>query len=318
MKGILPVLLISLSLCAGAQDLAVFNEYFPDYDILNPAFTGMQNCYSAGILDHHQWLGIKDAPNTQIAFAQGRFSQSRAVNYHGLGLLLSRDQNGSYRHLNATLQYSYHVLLSERGKTHLSLGLAAIANQDVLDEGDFYNFNNDPVISGNRLSAWNPDLTLGIGIYNPRFFGGVTAARLLPNISTLSDPVTADRNRRMYLAFAGTRFAFSRGDIEVEPSVLFMFEESYYARCDLNAKVIIRSHYWLGVSARKFMDRDFKGAIVLLPSGGIVINRLDLAYSYGLDFSAIERRSYGSHSLMLRWKLCRESKGALPCPEAYD
>jgi type IX secretion system PorP/SprF family membrane protein len=318
MKAILPVLLLSLSLCAGAQDLAVFNEYFPEHEILNPAFPGIQNCYSAGILDHHQWVGIKDAPNTQIAFASGRFSQPRAINYHGLGLILSRDQNGSYRHLNAALQYAYHVLLAEKSKTHLSLGLAGIVNQDVLDEGDFYNYNNDPVISGSRLSVWNPDLTLGIGIYNERFFGGITAARLLPNISTLSDPVMADRNRRIYLAFAGSRFAIARRDLEIETSVLFLYEESFYARCDLNAKVIFRSRYWLGVSTRKFIDKDFKGTLVLLPAGGITINRLDIAYSYGLDFSSVQRRSYGSHSLMLRWKLCRESRGSLPCPEAYD
>jgi type IX secretion system PorP/SprF family membrane protein len=317
MKGIFLVLIIAISSIVRAQDIPVFHQYFLDYEILNPAFTGMQNCYAAGISDHHQWLGIKEAPNTQVAFTRGRFTLPGADNYHGLGLLLVRDQNGAFRKLNAALQYSYHLLLSEAGKTHMSLGLSASINQVVLDEGEFYNYSYDPVINGTRLSAWNPDLTLGIGIYHRQYFGGITAARLLPALSFVSDPRPADYNQRLYIFFAGLRIKSGKNDLELEPSVAFILDEAFYSRLDLNSKIIIKSKYWLGVSVRKFMLHEFKGGFTALPSGGIKINKLEIAYSYGLGFSVIQRHSYGSHSLMLSWKLCRESKGALPCP-AYD
>ena len=317
MKGILLVWMIVLSAVSWTQDLPVFNEYFLDYELLNPAFTGMQNCYAAGIIDHHQWLGVKEAPNTQIAFARGRFTLTGITRYHGLGLLLVRDQNGSYRNLNAALQYSYHLTLSEIRKIHLSLGLSASVNQELLDEGEFYNYNYDPVINGTRLSAWNPDLAVGIGVINQRFFGGISASHLLPALSYVSDPQPADYNSRLYILFAGMRIKPDNHTVEVEPSLAFILDEVFYSHLDLNTKIVIKSDYWLGISLRKYMEHEFQGTFAVFPSGGITIRNLEIAYSYYHDFSAFSRHSYGSHSLMLRWKHCRGSKGTVPCP-AYN
>jgi type IX secretion system PorP/SprF family membrane protein len=317
MKALFIIIFIVGLTIAGAQELPVYNQYFPEYEILNPAFTGKQNCYAVSIADHHQWLGIKASPNIQFAYARGRFALHRAVNYHGLGIMLTRDQNGSYRNMEADLIYAYHVLLSDAGKTYLSLGLSAAVNQVTLDEGEFYNYNNDPVISGVRLSAWNPDLALGIGLYNEVFFGGVTAANLLPVLSYVSDPQSADENRRLYIGIAGMRINPRKSDTELESSVVFAYMETMYSRIDLNLKGIYRQSIWLGVSLRKYLTDDFASGLVVLPSAGIHIRNIEIAYSYGLGFSSIQRSSYGSHNLMLTWKLCRESKGAVPCP-AYN
>ncbi|MBN1415171.1 MAG: PorP/SprF family type IX secretion system membrane protein [Bacteroidales bacterium] len=313
------VFLFTLSFCAiaGAQDLPVYNQYFPEYEILNPAFSGKQNCYAVTLSDHHQWLGLKAAPNTQFAYARGRFTMQKASNYHGVGIILARDQNGSYRNMEADLIYAYHVRLSDAGKMFLSLGLSAAIEQTVLDEGDFYNYNNDPVISGARLSAWNPDLAVGVGLYSNVFFGGVTAANLLPSIDYIADPQTADRNQRLYTAIAGIKVKARKSDIEVEPSVVFIYHETLYGRIDLNLKGIYRQRYWIGFSLRKYFISTFTSGVEILPSAGIQIRSLEIAYSYGLGFSSMQRHSYGSHTLMLGWKLCGENSSAVPCP-AYQ
>ena len=302
---------------AGAQDMPVCDQYFAEYEILNPAFTGRENCYTVSISDHHQWLGMKASPNTQFAFARGQFALPRAINYHGLGIMVSRDQNGSYRNLEADLNYAYHVRLSDAGRTYLSLGLAAAIDQVTLDEGDFYNYNGDPAISGARLSAWNPDLSVGAGIYNKTYFGGIAAFNLLPVLSFVSDPQTADRNRRLYVAVAGMRIISRKSALQLEPSFVFQYMETRYGRIDLNLKGFYRQSLWLGLSLRKYLADDLVSSLAVLPSLGIGISNLELAYAYGLGFSSIQRRSYGSHSLLLRWRLCRESKGALPCPAYY-
>jgi len=317
MRAVLLLLLTAGYAMAQAQDLPVYDQYFSEYEILNPAFTGMQNCYAVMVSDHQQWMGIKSAPNTQLAFARGRLSLPDADNYHGLGMIFTRDQNGSYRNLEADLLYAYHVLLSGKGKTYLSFGLSAAINQVTLDEGEFYNYYYDPVISGARLSAWNPDLAIGIGVYNREFFGGVTASNLLPVLSFLSDPQAADRNHRLYIAVAGLKINRGKSDITIEPSVVSAYLESIYSRIDLNIKGFWRQNFWLGVSARQYLTDDFTSGLALLPSTGIYIGNLEISYSYGLGFSSIQRRSYGSHTLSLSWRLCHESKGQVPCP-AYN
>jgi type IX secretion system PorP/SprF family membrane protein len=317
MRASFLLILLAVYAIAGAQEMPVCNQYVAEYEILNPAFTGLENCYAVSISDHHQWLGMKASPNTQFAFVRGRFAFPGAINYHGLGLMVVRDQNGSYRNMEADLVYAYHVRLSEAGKTYLSFGLSAAIDQVTLDEGEFFNFNGDPVISGARLSAWNPDLTVGAALYNQVYYGGIGAFNLLPVLSFVSDPQTADRNRRLYIVVAGLRINSRKSELEFEPSVVFHYLETQYGRIDLNLKGSYRQGLWLGLSIRKYLTDDLASSLALLPSVGIRISNLEIAYSYGLGFSSIQWRSYGSHSLMLRWKLCRESKGAMPCPAYY-
>ncbi len=313
------ILLTGLAVCAvaRAQELQVLNQYFTESEILNPAFTGKENCLAVSLSDYHQWLGMKASPNTQIAFARGRFAFPRALNYHGLGIWITRDQNGSYRNLETDLVYAYHVKLPGTGKTWLSLGFSAAIDQVTLDERDFYNYTGDPAISGARLSAWNPDLSVGISLYNQLFFGGIAAFNLLPVMSFVSDPQTADRNRRLYALVAGLSRNTRWSELQLEPSVVFQYQETRYGRLDLNLKALYREALWIGLSARQTLTDELASGLALLPSVGVSIGPFEIAYSYTLGFSTIQRHNYGSHALALRWKSCRESRGALPCPAYY-
>jgi type IX secretion system PorP/SprF family membrane protein len=300
-----------------SQDLPVYNQYFSEHDILNPAYAGMKNCIALSMADNHQWLGLKAAPNTQYFFVRGRVSFPRAKNYNGVGLILSRDQNGAFRNMDARLIYAYHLLLSDAGETMLSMGFSAGTQQISVNEHDFYNYNNDPVITGNRISVWNPELSIGIAAYNKVFYSGISASNLLPAFSYVTDPQPADQNQRLYIAHAGIIIPFRGKDIEFEPSLAFHLKEMAYNRLDINLKAYYRQMIWLGLSVRQFFSRGAGAVSGLLPAVGIQFKRFEIAYSYGLGFSSIYNNNYGTHHLLIRWKTCHESKGAIPCP-AYN
>ncbi len=318
MKRILLLLLASaINYFLKSQDISVYNQYLPEHEILNPAYAGMYNCLALSIADNHQWLGMKAAPNTQNIFGRGRVSFSSAQNYNGVGLMLTRDQNGAFRNMDAWLIYAYHVLLSDAGETMLSMGLAAGAKQTSVNEYNFYNYNNDPVISGNRVSVWNPQLNIGMAIYNESFYSGISASNLLPALSYVTNPVEADRNQRLFIAHAGIILPLRSKEIELEPSGAFHYKELIYKRLDLNLKVYYRKTFWLGISARQYITGNTGGVFQLLPALGMQLKRFEIAYSYKLGFSSIYKDNYGTHHLLIRWKTCRESKGAIPCP-AYN
>jgi type IX secretion system PorP/SprF family membrane protein len=317
MRSVIAIIFIACSAFSGAQDLTVYNQYFLDYEILNPAFTGWNDCFTVTLSDNHRWIGIKSSPNTQFAYARDRFSRNKASGYHGLGMMVSRDHNGSYQSFEADLIYSYHVLLSSRGKSYLSFGLSASVNQTEIDEGEFYNYTFDPVISGARISAWNPDLAIGACLYNRNYFGGISASGLLPSFSYVSEPVPSDKNYRLYILTGGLRKNLRRYNLELEPSVTFLHMETLYSRIDLNCKGTYRQSFWLGISLRKYLANDFSSSLVLLPSAGFHIHAIEIDYSYELGFTSLQRQSYGTHTLILLWKICRESKGTVPCP-AYN
>lgn len=315
MKKILLLLLASgINYFLKSQDISVYNQYFPEHEILNPAFTGMYNCLALSIADNHQWLGMKSAPNTQYIFGRGRVSFPRAKNYNGVGLMLARDQNGAFRNMNVWLVYSYHVLLSDAGETMLSMGLAAGAKQTSVNEHDFNNYNNDPAISGNRIIVCNPDLNIGMAIYNESFYSGISASNLLPAMSYVTNPIETDRNQRLYIAHAGIILPLRSKEIELEPSGAFHYKELIYKRLDLNLKVHYRQMVWLGLSARQYITGSTGAAFQLLPALGMQLKRFEIAYSYKLGFSSIYKDNYGTHHILIRWKTCRESKGSIPCP----
>lgn len=318
MKKFLYIFLSFTCFLSRAQDLPLYNQYFHDYILINPAFTGKNNCFSVNIADHHQWLGINSAPNTQALYINTRVNpkKSRVSNYHGIGAMVARDQNGPYSQLGFSATYSYHILMSKNRNTFLSFALKGEIFQSVMNQSVLHNYYNDPLVTGERLSAWNPGATFAIAVYNPNYFAGITVADILPQITYLSDPVEAELNRRHYFFIAGFR-TYKRNDFSFEPGLVYKTDENLQNQVDINCKMFYKDMLWAGISYRRNLN-DFPGStITLLPAAGIAFKNLEINYAYGLAFNNLQSRSLGSHYLHIAWKLCKETRSAVPCP-AYE
>ena len=316
LKYVLWFVLVMQYQFVSGQDIPVYNQYFSDYSLICPALTGKDNCYAIGLADQHQWLGIEGAPNTQAIYGTGQFGSSDkgATSYHGLGLLIARDANGPYSALRISGTYSFHVLISEAHKMHLAFALVPSFSQSVLNQGDFLNYNNDPAITGEHLTVWNPNAGISAALYNSNYFAGVSAMDLLPQLSYLSDPVATDRNSRQYFFIAGYRFHNRQNNLVFEPSAVFRFNELISKQVDLNLKVFYKEFFWSGISYRHNMDVIPGSTINILPVIGVFIKNLQLSYVFDFGFKSLQNRSLGSHYIYIGWRLCKESKGSVPCP----
>jgi type IX secretion system PorP/SprF family membrane protein len=301
-----------------AQELPVYDLYIHDINLINPAFRGRENCQIISLADHHQWLGIKDAPNTQVITAYGRFylSQGTTATWHGLGAQFYRDANGAYQQINLGISYAFHVRLPGSGNRALSMGIEALTRQYMLDETGFENISFDPVITGTRINAMSPAFNLGIAFYNQQFLTGITVADLLPSINHIAaqEPVYKGRH---YFVTAGYKIAGSSGIFEFEPYVVLKINESLYKQVDLNIKALYREKLWFGLSYRHNMDHLPGTALFLVPSAGYLSGNIQASYACRFGFNRLTFQSYLSHELMLSWRLCQKRMGALPCP-AYE
>lgn len=298
------------------QELPLFNQYFSDYTLVNPALTAVNNCYSVNIADNHQWLGIENAPNTQALYANGRFNPKRQdiKNYHGIGAMIARDENGPFREFNISGTYSFHLLISESRKTHLSFALSALLYQSSLDESGFNNYTNDPLVTGERISVWYPDFVLAAAVYNPSYFAGITIADFLTTMSGVFEPAENEISRTSFFLIAGYRFR-KKHDLVLEPSVVYKLNGTFQNQADFNIKAIYKKVMFAGISYRHNLD-DFPGATVnLIPAVGVAIKNLNINYAFGIGFNNLQGQSMGSHFLHLSWKFCKEEKGAVPCPD---
>jgi type IX secretion system PorP/SprF family membrane protein len=301
-----------------AQELPVFDLYLHDNTLLNPAFYGRENCRVISLADHHQWLGIKDAPNTQVINAYGRFYLPQGNNdvWHGLGIQLSRDVNGAYQQLNLGGTYAFHVRLPGTRNTSLSMGIEALARQYILDETGFGNVYYDPVISGNRINALSPAFNLGIAVCHPEFYAGITVADLLPPLDNVTEPEPVYQGRHYFLT-AGHVINSRSGIFTFEPSMVIKINESLHRQIDISMKTSFGEKFWFGLSYRHSLDRLPGMSLFLIPFAGYRYGNLQASYAYLSGFNQLAFRSYGSHELMLSWRLCRKEMHALPCP-AYD
>ncbi len=298
------------------QDIPVPNQYFSDYSLICPALIGKDNCNAIALADQHQWLGIEGAPNTQAIYGTGQFGSSdrNTTRYHGLGLLIARDANGPYSAMQISGTYSFHVLISEARKMHLSFALTPSFSQNSLNQGDFLNYNNDPTITGEHLTVWNPNTGISAAVYNSAYFAGAAVLDIFPQLSYLSEPVETDRNSRQYLFIAGYRFQNRQQNLTFEPSAVFRFKEVISKQVDLNLKVFYKELFWSGLSYRHNLDALPGSTINILPTVGVFIKNLQLSYAFDIGFKGLENRSMGSHYIYLGWNLCKESRGSVPCP----
>ncbi|MBN2611983.1 MAG: type IX secretion system membrane protein PorP/SprF, partial [Bacteroidales bacterium] len=184
-------------------------------------------------------------------------------------------------------------------------------------QSTFQNFNNDPMITGERLSAWNPNAGISASVYSPDFFAGLSAINILPKINFLTSTAESESMMISYFAIAGYRFHNSRNILMFEPSAVFGVKELYTKQLDLNLKLFYKNIMWSGISYRHNLDALPGRTVSILPTIGIYIKNLQVSYAFDLGFKGLQNQSFGSHYIYLGWSLCKESMKMVPCP-VYD
>lgn len=287
--------------------------YLIDYIYANPAEAGRKNCFIAHLSDIHQWIGIKNAPNLQTLTAHKGYKKEHRKTYHGLGGLVYRDQNGHYGNMGIKAIYSFHILLNEKKKTYLSMGLAGEYTQRTLDENGFLNYNSDPALSGSGRTTWNPNADFGIILSNKALSFGFAVIDLFPAMKTISDPVISESQSRKYSLYL-SKYIPVNHSVAIEPAFMFKANELLFTQADFSTKILINDLYWLGFSYRHAADAFPGKPLSVLIYAGINIHRWSIDYSFTYNMSTIQKYQYGSHGIIISYKICSNERGAVPCP----
>ena len=296
-----------------AQQTPVSEMYMIDYYYANPAEAGRKNCLIAHLSDVHQWLGIKNAPNMQTLSIHKGFKKEHRMSYHGLGGIIFRDQNGHYGSTGFKASYAFHVLINERKKTYLSMGLSGEYAQRALDENGFLNYNSDPALTGSGQSAWNPNADFGIILSNKTFLAGFALLDLIPVNNSISAPVASERQNRKYSLFFSKSLPLTH-TIEAEPSFMFKINEKLLNEADFNCKLFFNESFWLGLSYRHALDAFPGKSLSLIIYAGVSYNNWCFDYSFAANTGSLQKYHYGTHGLTVSYKICSNEKGAVPCP----
>jgi type IX secretion system PorP/SprF family membrane protein len=301
------ILLLSfISLCE-AQQVPVYSQYIMNEFLMNPSVAGIDGMTIINVSGRKQWFGIKHAPETYSASISTRILKSpinitgnklhkASKGRVGLGAAFVSDKNGAISRTNLQLTYAYHIFIRNN---QLSFGLKTYATQFKVNKELISLDQPDPFIEEMYgKSTIIPDAGAGISFSTPNSHIGLSVSELLESMIKIGqlDMDTKDfEHIRQYSLFGYTKRSIQKTGWEVEPSVLIRGNEDLRFSADLSTRFIYQKEYWAGLSVRT------SGEMILLL--GLKMNRFYLGYSFDYGFNQLSYKSYGSHEIVLAYKL---------------
>ncbi|QLG45279.1 PorP/SprF family type IX secretion system membrane protein [Costertonia aggregata] len=300
MRNKLVALVLLLSAFAtNAQELTLpqLSQYLADNPfVMSPTYAGIGDHIKIRVNGLTQWVGIKDAPDTQSLAADARVG-----NKSGLGILFYNDSNGETKQRGARASFAHHLTLDRYDDEFLSFGLSYNFNQFRIDIENFRD-NNDMSVTDDRATT-NHNFDVGVLYRKDKFYFSLNASNLLDKDLERFNPVFEPNRLRNYYAYTGYRYTKNKNSkLEIEPSVFFqLFESDGRSVTDLNVKFRwydFEDYYYAGVTYR-FLNDQIGSPLYIAPIVGLKKSNFYFGYSYQVILNEILGFSSGTHVVTL-------------------
>lgn len=300
LKIVISIFLISAAgYTANAQQRPITGTYMYNGLLINPAYAGSLNLFSATFVHRDQWVNVDNAPILQSFNAHTSLKKNRI----GVGLQAFRDKIGVREQTGVYASYAYKIRMN---KAILAMGIQGGFDNRVADFSELVLFNqDDPLLTGvdTRLT---PNFGTGIYLANRDFFIGLSVPYILEN--TISNIEGAEsRESRYYYATAGNVITLSE-NLKLNPSVLLRFQENAKLSFDINANLIFENIAYAGVSYRSSNALTFVFQLILN-------DNMRAGYAYETETSDIQQYTLGSHEILLNYRIkIKNAKKDPSCP----
>ena len=280
------------------QELTIpqLSQYLADNPfVMSPTYAGIGDHVKIRVNGLTQWVGIKDAPDTQSLAADMRIGERS-----GIGALLYNDSNGETKQRGARLSFAHHLTLDRYDDEFLSFGLSYNFNQFRIDIENFDAL--DPSVTDDRATT-NHNFDVGVMYRFDKFYFSLNASNLLNKDLTRFNPVFEPNRLRNYYAYTGYRYTKNKNSkLEIEPSIFFqLFGSDCRSVTDLNVKFRwyeFEDYYYVGATYR-FLNDQIGDPLYIAPIAGLKKNNFYFGYSYQIILNEILGYSSGTHVVTL-------------------
>ncbi len=298
MRNIVVIMMLFSALITKAQELnsPQLSQYLADNPfVLSPTYAGIGDHIKIRLNGLSQWVGIKDAPQTQSLAADARVG-----NKSGLGLFLYNDSNGYTRQQGARFSFAHHLTLDRYEDEFLSFGISYNFNQFRIDIEKFD--SPDPSVTDDRSTS-NHNFDVGLLYRKNKFWFSANASNLLDKDLSRFNPVFEPNHLRNYYLYSGYRYTKNKNSrLEIEPSVIYkLFESDGRSETDLNLKFRIydfEDYYYTGINYR-FLNDQIGKPLYIAPFMGFKKSNFYFGYSVQIILNDILAYSYGTHVITI-------------------
>lgn len=272
-----------------AQQDAQYTQFMYNKLGFNPAFAGSVESTEVGAVFRQQWLGLNDAPSSQIA----TFNTPLTSNGTGVAGRLSRVTIGLEQQYNVEGSYAYRIPIG-RG-SRLGMGVSASAryfNIEYQDANPIQGGGVDAAIPGATESKILPNFGAGVYVDGPNYYVGISVPRLLQNdIDLGSEETIISREARHFYFMGGMKFEINE-NLTLEPQMLAKYVANAPFDADFNVTAYVGPSIFTGLSYRLGGNGAGESASVLF--GTYVSDHLSMCIAYDLGLSDLNTAQSGS------------------------
>ena len=301
MRELITILIIvGLTFQVLGQQTPIYNLYFKNPFLYNPAYAGNDSTVRAFLSYRKQWVGVPEAPETQAFTIDGPVKGNV-----GLGISFVNDSDNIISRTGVTFNYAYK--LSLENDQRLAFGLAAGITQnrihfDRINADD----DTDPAILSAMDDRTSLDGSFGL-MYKRKKFGVSFAAHQLfaKNLkfeNTSQFQSVKFKLIRHYIATLQYDFNLKANLLDLTPILLVRSAQGLTPQFELTTLLHYKKDYWLGLSYRH--ESSFVASI-----GANFYEHFSVGYSYEVPTSQFARHNGGSHEFMIGYRFLGKLSG---------
>jgi len=289
-------IILFLSSNTNSQLLPIYSQYFFHTILINPGVAGSSQYMPITLTVRQQWIGIKNAPSTQVLSFHNYIEYLKI----GYGTYLFNDNFGPLTLTGGQACFAYHLPVHTLD-AKLSMGLSIKVYQYKYDQTNFEPINkNDPALKYSLISQIIPESDFGLYFYSKKFSVGISILNLLQyKVDFLAQNLGKNYIPRHFHFIASYLYEFSE-KFYLSPSILYLLTFPTPNYIDLNLKLIYLKNYIFG-----FSYKTNKSASPIL---GIKISNFLFGYSFDYSFSEIKKHSKGSHEILINYNIMEKKK----------
>ncbi|WP_299002050.1 type IX secretion system membrane protein PorP/SprF [uncultured Tenacibaculum sp.] len=289
---ILGVVFSSVNIAAQEVEMPQYVSHLADNPfVISPTYAGIGTGLQVRLNGVIQWIGVKDAPDTQSLTVEARIADT-----FGGGISLFNDSNGYTTQKGAKLSFASHLTLSDFHDSFLSFALSYSFIQFGQDT------SQDNTNSGKPSRAINhSNFDVGLLYRFEKFSITANVVNLL-NRDVENFLSGEPEELRKYVVYSSYILSRISRDFELEPSILYEYREATgRSKTDVNVKARkgIRDGYvWAGLSYT-FLNDQFFQPNAIAPLFGIKKDNLYLSYGFSVNMNKTQDFNYGTHMITL-------------------
>ena len=290
--------MLSLTLTVRAQWDVQFSDYTSLKSFYNPATSGTDGLLNVNAAYSMQFAGFDNAPQTMYVGADMPvyFLSPR----HGAGLSFMNDKFGIFSTKKVALQYAFNMAIGKKKRTRVAIGLqGAVLSENIdpsqldTDEGTTSS-TSDPAFPTSQVDGTAFDMGAGVYVYNPNFWGGLSALHLMSPLIELGDRYEVQIDP-VYYFMGGCNIKIKNTLFTITPSLMVMTDCQSW-REDVQCRV---SYEYEG--RRFYLGAGYSPDISTTVMVGGVFHGIGLGYSYQIYTQGLSAVN-GSHELVLTYQ----------------